>query len=626
MANFNFNPSFPAGVQKTLKERESDIKNRKVGWNYQKTAYFIMRNQPAQTYSDSTPASTSVFDVVTDADTVFPIGISPKGGHMDLYTSEGGVRRLKPKITSAKMSLDGGGDIYNSFIREVEVEFQVFTMADLNTVVKNYFRIGARIEIEFGWVGSTREGESGKDVMKVYNFGYSMGSDGSFNCNIKGLTGDAFASSATSGGTLTLTDDAEVNALGKSGVNPADISMALVAKYKAAFGLDPDEEAGDASIDNGELQEAQDSSGNYDLYMAGIMNTGESEGFFFGDDPVRTPFVRFESFINLANKVSGGNPTETFVFSTSEKTKIRKNEKEFGSADPRKYIFPGELSDYGEDNDYKSIMGEKEVDIKNILISINRISEIVKNKGTTVNEKFRPPTIASIIKELSSEIKFLSGGLVDIKVVPKTEDASRENESGQYEIVNYTNVVIDDTPPEPYKFSVLGETSIVKDVSIDTEFDIDIMTMMTVGNVRNGVSSLQPFKNSGLYSFPEIPVKDSETGETKQPEDQDIPSKEGIGKDGIDDSRANSIASAMREKLVSDDVDGTFVTIPFQIKLGIKLDGITGIPFLSPITIDRLPINYDNSKIHFLVMGVEQSFDGDGGWETDIKTAMKIGK
>ena len=77
--------------------------------------------------------------------------------------------------------------------------------------------------------------------------------------------------------------------------------------------------------------------------------------------------------------------------------------------------------------------------------------------------------------------------------------------------------------------------------------------------------------------------------------------------------------------MVADDDKGTFVTIPFQIKLGIKLDGITDIPFLSPITVDRLPVDYKSGNIRFLVIGVEQSFDGQGGWETDIKTAMKMG-
>ena len=621
MANFNFNPIFPLGIRETLDTRANAVKNRDPYWNYKKYAYFRMSVLPPEKYTNDTPSSTSVFDVVTDVEGGFPIGEAPQGGHLNMYTDEGGVRRFKPKISSAKMSLDGGGDLYNSFIREVDISFEVYTLDDLNRVVTEYFRIGARVKIEYGWMNSTLDGERGEDIMKVYNFGYSMGSDGSFSCNIKGLTGDAFASAASVGGTLELTDTKEINALGAEGVNPADISMALIAKYKAAFGVDPDENASDVSIDNGEIKESKDASGQYDLFMAAIDNVGASDGFLGigADDPIRTPFVRFESFIALANKLSGDTTKETFVFS-EKNTEIKKNTKEFGSADPRKYIFPGEMADYGEGNNYMKVLGDKKADIRNILVSIDKITSIVKNRGTTVNEKFRPPQMTTIIKDLSDDIKKLSGGLVDIKVVPKTEDPSKENKSGQYEILNYFNVAQLDNQT-PYPFSVIGDRTIVKDVSIDTEFDIDIMTMMTVGNVRNRVVSLEPFTKSGLYSFPDIKLKEDD--ELKQAED--IPSKEGIGKDGIDDSRANSIAYAMREKLVADPEGGSFVTLPFQISLGIKLDGITNIPFLSPVTVDRLPVDYKSDGIRFLVMGVEQSFDGNGGWETDIKTAMKIG-
>jgi len=620
MANFNFNPIFPLGIRETLDTRANAVKNRDPYWNYKKYAYFRMSVLPPEKYTNDTPSSTSVFDVVTKVEGGFPIGEAPQGGHLNMYTDEGGVRRFKPKISSAKMSLDGGGDLYNSFIREVDISFEVYTLDDLNRVVTEYFRIGARVKIEYGWMNSTLDGERGEDIMKVYNFGYSMGSDGSFSCNIKGLTGDAFASAASVGGTLELTDTKEINALGAEGVNPADISMALIAKYKAAFGVDPDENASDVSIDNGEIKESKDASGQYDLFMAAIDNVGASDGFLGigADDPIRTPFVRFESFIALANKLSGDTTKDTFVFS-EKNTEIKKNTKEFGSADPRKYIFPGEMADYGEGNKYMEVLGDKDADIRNILVSIDKITSIVKNRGTTVNEKFRPPQMTTIIKDLSDDIKKLSGGLVDIKVVPKTEDPSKENKSGQYEILNYFNVAQLDNP-EPYPFSVIGDRTIVKDVSIDTEFDIDIMTMMTVGNVRNGVVNLAPFTKSGLYSFPDIDIK-----KDPEPEDQDIPSKQGIGKDGIDDSRANSIAYAMREKLVADPEGGSFVTLPFQISLGIKLDGITNIPFLSPVTVDRLPVDYKSDGIRFLVMGVEQSFDGNGGWETDIKTAMKIG-
>ena len=70
--------------------------------------------------------------------------------------------------------------------------------------------------------------------------------------------------------------------------------------------------------------------------------------------------------------------------------------------------------------------------------------------------------------------------------------------------------------------------------------------------------------------------------------------------------------------------EGTFVSLPFYIKLGVTLDGINGIGFLQPITVDRLPQNY-RENVKFLITGIEHSFDGQGGWETKLDTAMKVG-
>jgi len=36
--------------------------------------------------------------------------------------------------------------------------------------------------------------------------------------------------------------------------------------------------------------------------------------------------------------------------------------------------------------------------------------------------------------------------------------------------------------------------------------------------------------------------------------------------------------------------------------------------------------HFKNSNVRFLITGIEHSFDGQGGWETKIDTAMKVGE
>ena len=65
--------------------------------------------------------------------------------------------------------------------------------------------------------------------------------------------------------------------------------------------------------------------------------------------------------------------------------------------------------------------------------------------------------------------------------------------------------------------------------------------------------------------------------------------------------------------------------LPFQLKLGVTLDGVEGINFLAPVTADRLPSRFRKAGVKFLVTSTEHSFDGQGKWETNLKAVMTMG-
>ena len=634
MANsFNLTPSFSGEVESCLIKRGEYIRGKQVGtqfrredketidFNYRRYAYFFLKSEKSGNKGDLDD-TTSLFD--TYPKTAITIGAVPSGGHLDLYEDAGGVRRLKPQITSATINQDGGGDIYNSYLKEVEVQFKCYSLAQLSNIEENFFRLGSEVQINYGWLDPINGAETGKATMSVYNFGFSMASDGSFSCNIKGLIGDAFGGANRMGGLIKL-GDGEEKALGEKDSNPADISMALLAKYKTAFGLDSDEDASDSGIDNGEIEEKVDKTGKIELFMAGIMNVGESESIipFAGDDPIRTPFTNLKSFIILANQLSGASDKETFKLSTDDKfKKISPVKNTYGSADPRKYILPGVFADYGEGNDYQSVLGSKPTEIGEILISINEITSIVKGKGTTVNDQFQPPKVVDILADLSSRISNVTGGLVQLDVKPSGEV---EDTTGVYVISNKSQMLKEqaNSTPAPFMFKTIGEDSMVKDISIDTEFDADIMMFMTVGNVKNGNINLEALK-SVYPNIPDIPI-DPKTKEAVDAAKTNNESKQSIGKDGVDDTKANGIASTLQKLVMGEPVDSPSVILPFQLKLGVTLDGVEGIKFLSPVTADRLPARF-KSNVKFLVTGVEHSFDGQGGWTTGLKTVMTMMK
>jgi hypothetical protein len=633
--SFNLNPPFPGDVEELLKTRSAYIQGRRVGtqymredgaldYNYRRYAYIYLTSKKSGKKNVEDDA-TSLFDTYDKAEVV--IGNVPDGGHMDLYESEGGVRRLKPQITSVSINQDGGGDIYNSFIKEVEVQFSCYSLPQLERIEENFFRLGSEVRVDYGWLDPINSAETGGGTMSVYNFGFSMASDGSYNCNIKGLIGDAFGGATRMGGLMKLSDN-ESEALGKEGANPADISMALIAMYKVAFGLEAGEDASKSSVDDGDIeQKKSESDSNVDLFMAGIMNLGESESIipFAGDDPIRTPFTNLKSIVYLANKLSGASDKETFKFTTDANLlKISPNRKDLGSADPRKYILPGDMSDYGEGNEYPKTLGGLPTDIPEILISINEITNIVKAKGSTVNDIFQPPKVVDILNDLSKRIANVTGGLVQLTVQP---EGGVDDQSGIYIIQNKTQMMkqLKAADTTPFEFTTLGETSMVRDISVDTEFDADIMMFMTVGNIKNGNIDLATLQT--IYpNIPEIKV-DPKTEEEVKEAAKKNESKQSVGKDGIDDSKANALATVLQKLVMrKEEPDSPNVILPFQLKLGVTLDGIASDSmFLAPITADRLPARF-RSNVKFLVTGMEHSFDGQGGWTTNLKTVMTMMK
>jgi len=122
------NPPFDGKVKECLNKRKKYIAGRQLDFNYRRYAYIYLTSKKsgAKSTEDDT---TSLFDTYPKDEIV--IGQVPKGGHLDLYDNEGGVRRLKPQITSVSINQDGGGDIYNSYIREVEIQFKCYSLSQL---------------------------------------------------------------------------------------------------------------------------------------------------------------------------------------------------------------------------------------------------------------------------------------------------------------------------------------------------------------------------------------------------------------------------------------------------------------------------------------------------------------
>ena len=640
---------------KTLNDRKTDIAGRDVPWNYQKYAYFVLYSQGKGSTSDD---HESIFTLAQQSNFSSGIGVSYQGGFLQAFhkaptpsTAMTNIKELKPSLTSATISVQGGDNLYDSYIKHIDIKFKVYTKTDLDNVEKSFFLPGAKATIKYGWINTTDSNLNKTEHIRIYNFGFTMNTDGSYDCNVKALTRGFFSGAHSVATTVKLTDG-ERDAMGPDTAENATIIQALIAKAFLKYGgVDPAKRTSrdsrikayrnlhglqDSSILIGSMQMTEHTgmgAGDDEFWMSFIKGTSEVKPEAGAARPLDDnihPYIKFSALITYLQKNLSDNH---FIFDDSH---VRINppspRSEYGSADPRKYIFPGDMTKYS-DGGYAffnaapapglgslpagSLLGSTGYSIKDILVSLwtvdyfyNKLSEA----STKINMKPTPPTTISLIRALSNDIHRLSGGLVDIQTRPT-------NTTGEFAIYNRTYAEQRLSHPTPYKFTVLGRGSIVKDVSLSSDFDVKTMMQMSIARVKAGEFNIAPLK--AVYpGMTSVPINTTE----KTAIDADKTAKLGISEHGIDDAKAQSIADNMRKRLVGDGGNGTFTTFPYNLKLSITVEGIENVGFMEPVTIDRLPDTFtDDDSVRFLVTGIEHSFDGKGGWDTTLQTAMKVG-
>ena len=102
------------------------------------------------------------------------------------------------------------------------------------------------------------------------------------------------------------------------------------------------------------------------------------------------------------------------------------------------------------------------------------------------------------------------------------------------------------------------------------------------------------------------------------------------GGKGYDTTKVSSYSEMMKNYILRNASEpefssGRYSEVVFAYDLSVSLDGIWKIPFMAPISIDRLPSVYKNNDgIIFSITGVSHAFDGNGDWETSLSTVMRI--
>lgn len=647
MAALDLNPKFPSKVSGELDRRKTAVQNREQDWMYRKYAYIKM-STTGKSQTMLCPSVMSIGD-----------GTMGHGGHLSLYTTEGGIRKFKPTLTSVKITNEGGQDYTESYIYEIEAQFKVFTMDDLDKVENSFFRVGAEVKFEFGWNGAplvagvNQVTGDGAIKANVYNFSFSLEDDGGFACSIKAMSAAALWSQESMGGTTKVPDEKS-----KKNVAVSSFLESLQLGMRNAFGLIDEQVIDDVAggiSDNKLICKKGTVRINGAETINGLFWITEmlsNKGTMMNDDELYFSYTNLDTLVSYINKkLEKQKSRNQFLWGDDSDLKITKK-TEISSADPTQFVLPGEHAKYGSGDGEDSINfrdwstvttqeGNDKGTIKEILVGLEYLNKIYLDMEASQTSKKggvkKKPTVNEFLNKIFNDIENLTGGLVSIMMVPETTNQGEQNIKSDTEkilIVNRRETTVSKAIV-PYQFETLSKNAICRNVSLSTDFDSDTLILATESAVASGKSNLDSLKK--LY--PDCDKIQKAVAAAKAGEDGGLILKDDLlterhsyGDDGFDSAGVQSLADSYRTYIQQQRVSNPsawpaqFSESVFMFKLSVTIDGIFGIPYLAPITIDRLPSKYKgtNNKTYFSITSIEHSFDGQGGWETSLDTVMRI--
>ena len=217
----------------------------------------------------------------------------------------------------------------------------------------------------------------------------------------------------------------------------------------------------------------------------------------------------------------------------------------------------------------------------------------------------------------------MSGGLYDLITFQEPYGDPLKSE---LQIINKRKAYDGGAEDSPVIFQVIGEKSIIRDMSLSTEFNAKLQAAASTAARGGGQSTDVPAKLfTSLYADCKINaedfIKDSELVTTEMM----TAAKEKYG-EGFDETMVEANTSSLRKYLIQNtpaNVKNEFGSLPYFINLSVTLDGIFGIPYFGRFTVDRLPETY-KKKLFFTVTKINHSFNGQGDWTTTIDGTMNV--
>lgn len=591
--------------------RDEDFKK----WNYKKYCYV------SATGTGVNKSKTICAGKMTIGDG----SINERAG-LDLYEDEGGIRRNLPILKSVDFQSDGGQNIEDATLWTVKVEFDVFTIDQLNRAEAAFMRIQNEVKIDFGWRGESSSANSGTLTGTVFNFGFSANQDGSFSCNFD-MVGEnkLFAGESLEGVPDVTTEDV---------ANDTDEPVALPGlidsinkRHKKNFAIASGEEFTADNAQAGTITLAEGDS-NYALANVPAAATPGLLSFLSDDtEDLFVPYVTLGELVRQTNELMKDADGESaYTIKCDSTTTIGHYAANLFSADPVEILLGGDMANYGMGKENEMNFGATltefqgdNADLSKIYLAIPLLTRLF-NEAKTENKKgstSTAPNTKNYFRKVFEKIEKLTGGLYQL-VWYQDVEAGGDIAYIVNKRPGYGGGNIDGTFP----FKVLGETSIIRGMSLNSVMDAEIAMAANSSARSGGTVDIPESMWSSLYS--DCDKSPNPVEKTKVTDDQLAAQKKSYG-EGYDASIVEASEEILKRYIVQNQtsIGEEFRSAPTQFELSITLDGIWGIPFYSRFTVDRLPQSYGDN-LFFKTTALGHKFDGQGGWQTDITGVMQV--
>jgi hypothetical protein len=515
--------------------------------------------------------------------------VSEKGGIGNAGMYHGAHRFPDPHITSVKISNEG--DLGS--LRKVQLDFMVYDLGSLQAC-SGFFKLNSNLSLNYGWNNAGGAGGAGSFLGTVYNFSYSVNTDGSFNCttyamsrgvNVLGVSykGATVASSEISDPTEVTIKDHDI----------FGVFNVAIATLKVPAGTYKD---GYATV------EIPDGIADPPAPAA------EGETAPELDLTKKKPYY----YVSLGTIIDVINSKLISKLPNADSLKIKHGENDtcleqpaaVGSSNPLDLIVPYK-DNYGENLNCCVLGASPVTNLDRLLVSNNFIQKIAEDasKQSGEQDKKQNETIMFFLNKIFLMIVDRSAGLY--------KPAISQNQKGEWHLVNMNEPI-----PKGVELTVIPsvtKNSVTRAMTLQSKIPSEMQTVAFVG----GTSALTSTTSANVGTISANGGSASDT--TSDGADAVKAATESMNKGGITPEMVNQLSAALKKVQAEESAKQPIL---FPIDFSATVDGVEGFEFGDAVTTNYLPAGYAG-RVAWTVTKVDHNISG-GDWTTTISTVCRL--